>query len=529
MKTKNQNYPYYNNPKIEDLKELLELRKTSKDSAFSFRDGDKVVTKSFAQVYRDVQNLSRFLLGKYKNRHIALIGENSYPWLITFFAIILSGNIAVILDKDLDEKEISNRLKQTDTKDVFYSKSYCPYIDKLKINALALDNMKEYLSKGKASDKELPKVDREKDAAIFFTSGTTSKCKAVVLSQKNLAADIYGASALFRPEGKVIAFLPFHHAFGLMTSAIKPFYYGHENFISSSFKNLLDDFKTAEPGTTFAVPLVIETFYKQIWKSVRQKGKERQLKTFLRVSNGLLKLNLDVRDRLFKTIRQEFGGNLHYIICGGAYLDVKYVKFFRALGIEILNGYGITECSPVIAVNRNEFKADGSVGQPCRGIDVKVKDGEILVRGDIVMKNYYKDRRATAESIQDGFFHTGDLGFIDENGFIFVTGRKKNLIILSNGENISPEVIEQELLKDKSVSEIVVYEYGNKIVAAIFPTDEFFGDQEYFDDLIYNYNKGRPKNHQIAMVELRNSPFPRNSNGKILKHVLLDDKTVRKG
>ena len=169
------------------------------------------------------------------------------------------------------------------------------------------------------------------------------------------------------------------------------------------------------------------------------------------------------------------------MICGGAFLDKKYVKWFRSIGIDILNGYGITECSPVVSVNRNDFHRDGSIGVPCRGVTVKVIDGEICVKGDIIMKEYYKDKKATNSVIYDGYFHTGDLGYIDKVGFIFINGRKKNIIILSNGENISPEPIENELLKDKAVCEVVVYSKDNKLTAMIYPEEEYLGDQEYFD------------------------------------------------
>ena len=172
----------------------------------------------------------------------------------------------------------------------------------------------------------------------------------------------------------------------------------------------------------------------------------------------------------------------------------------------------------MVSVNRNHYYKDGSIGQVCRDVTVKIIDGEICVGGDIVMKGYYKDKGSTNAVVKDGYFYTGDLGYLDKDGFLFITGRKKNIIILSNGENISPEQIESELMKDKAICEVIVYEDGNKLVASIYPNEEYLGNEEYFENLIYNYNKNRPKNHQIAMFKLRSKEFIKNHNGKILRN-----------
>ena len=238
----------------------------------------------------------------------------------------------------------------------------------------------------------------------------------------------------------------------------------------------------------------------------------------------LLKIGIDLRKQLFKSIHNSFGGNIEYIICGGAYLDPKYIIFFRSIGINILNGYGITECSPVVAVNRNHYYRDGSVGQIVKGAEIKIKENEILVKGKMVMLGFYKDKKATDEVLKDGYFHTGDFGYIDKDGFLFITGRKKNLIILSNGENISPEVIEEELSHDEAVSEIIVYENNNKLLAEIYPREGYLGNESYFDDLIYKYNSKVPKNHQIALVTLRNNEFPKSNNKKILRNKFMEEK-----
>ena len=521
----NKKYDYYDNQKIDNLKDLLKYRldNTPDDIAFSYKENDIIIKKTFRDVSNDVDLLSSYFYKTHRNKHIAIMGENSYNFIITYFAIVLSGNVCVILNKDLSVEDTKIWLKKSDSKAIYYSSYYCLFVKDINIKSYPLEDLDEYIKIGRSA-KNKYKIDSDKDSTIFFTSGTTGANKCVMLSQKNMARDIYGAACIYKPHGKVVSFLPYHHAFGFVTSVLKPYYYGCETFINKSLKYVSSDIKENKPETLFAVPAFIEMFYKQIWKSARKQNNDKRLKHMIRISNNLLKLGIDIRKKVFKSILDEFGGNLNYIICGGAYLSPKYIKWFRSIGIEILNGYGITECSPVVSVNRNNFHRDGSVGQICRGVNVKIIDNEICVNGDIVMKGYYKDKKATSSVLIDNYYHTGDLGYIDNDGFLFITGRKKNLIILSNGENISPEEIETVLLNDKAVNEVVVYEEENKIIASIYPNEDYFGDQDYFDNLIYEYNKTKPKNHQISLVKLRTNQFEKNSSLKILRSKVVGGK-----
>ena len=514
---KNKNYPYYEHKRLNNLKELiLDKRSFYADNiAFSYKRDNRLYEISYKDFYDDVKNLSNYFYNKYKNKHIGIMGENSYEYLITFFAIVLSGNVAVLIDKDKDEKSLNNLAKKSDVRDIYYSESYLPFLKKNRLSSTPLENIFEYVNLGKKYDNKY-EIDDDKCAVIFFTSGTTGSDKAVMLSQRNIAFDIYAASSLFKPNGKVVSFLPFHHAFGLITSVLKPFYYGVEVFINSSLKNVSASIKEVEPETLFAVPLFVETFYKMIWKTAKKEKKVSKVKSAIKMSNTMLKINIDMRKRLFKKIHSAFGGNLHYIICGGAYLNPYYVKWFHSIGIEILNGYGITECSPVVSVNRNEYRKLGSVGVICRDVSVKIINNEICVKGDNVMLGYYKDKKATESVIIDGYYHTGDLGYMDDD-FLFITGRKKNIIILNNGENVSPEVIEAVLLKDKGINEVVVYEENNKLMAMIYPTEEYIDDDEYFNDVIHKYNEEKALSHQISGFVLRSSEFKKNSNQKILR------------
>lgn len=526
----NKPYAYYEHKKLKSFKELLELnyKKNEEAIAFIFKNTKKEnINKTYGDFYHDVTIMSNYFSNNYKGKHIALIGENSYNYLVLFFSIIISQNIAVVIDKDLDEQKINELLKKSDSKIIYYSPDYTD-IDNItkKYKSFSINDIEETINENKYEFKD-NKI-KNKERVIFFTSGTTGSSKGVMLSEKNILSDIYGACSLFKPNGLVFSCLPFHHAFGLITSVLKPFYYGVPVFLNHSLKNVVQEMKEAKPNTMFVVPVFIENFYKQIWKNARSTKKDKILKAMINVSNSLLKIGIDLRKYFFKSIHESFGGNLEYIICGGAFLDKKYVKWFRSIGIEILNGYGITECSPVLAVNRNEYYKDGSVGQIVRNADIKIENNEIIVKGDIVMLGYYKDERATKEVMQNGYFNTGDFGYLDKDNFLFITGRKKNLIILSNGENISPEAIEEKLSKDKGVCEVIVYEKDNKLIASIYPNEEYFGNINYFNGLIYKYNSKVPKNHQIALVTLRNEEFPKNNNRKILRNKVMEEEKWKK-
>jgi long-chain acyl-CoA synthetase len=278
----------------------------------------------------------------------------------------------------------------------------------------------------------------------------------------------------------------------------------------------MEEFK---PKTMFLVPMFVEFFHKQIWTEIGKKGMTQPITGLMKSTDLFLRTGVDLRRFSYGAIRRVFGGNLEYIICGGAPLDPMYVREFRSWGIEILNGYGATECSPCTAVNRVRYHKDGSVGVPVPGIEVKVtEDGEIAFRGDIVMKGYYKDSEATSTVLIDGWYHTGDLGNVDGNGFINLTGRKKNLIILSNGENISPEELEMDLSRDPAVQEALVYDEDGKIVAKIYPTERRRGDMAYFEKLKNKVNKDRPVYKRIFRVILSDTEFIKNTTMKIVRY-----------
>ena len=324
---------------------------------------------------------------------------------------------------------------------------------------------------------------------------------------------------LFEPKGGVLAVLPFHHAFGLVVGILMVINYGQPIYINKSLKYVKKNMEEFGPQTMFLVPLFVEFFHKQIWSEIGKRGATKAFKGLMKSTDIMLKAGIDVRKKTYGTIQKVFGGNLEYIICGGAALDPMYVKEFRSWGIEILNGYGATECSPCTAVNRPYFRKDGSVGHLVPGIEVKTtEEGEIAFKGELVMKGYYKNPEATAEALVDGWYHTGDLGYVDEDNFIYLTGRKKNLIILSNGENISPEELEQDIARDSAVKEVLVYDEAGKIVAEVFPEEDHLGDTAYFEKLKNKVNKGRPLYKQITRIKLRDEEFIKNATMKIVRY-----------
>lgn len=531
---KNKPYPLYSLPEITDLKDMVKKHaKNAPDRiAFSYLAGkDKIENKTYKEFDADVDAFGTFLYSKgLKNAHIAIVGENSYEWLVAFMAIVNGGNVAVPIDKEQPPDKLRQLLKQSDCNAVIVSGKLMKHFEKTEIPVLSIVDFSEYIVRGqmlidsKNTEYADYEISREKLAAIFFTSGTTGNSKGVMLSHKNMAADINSASRSFLLSGSTVAVLPFYHTFGLITAVFKVFHYGYPIYINQSLKRIQKDLQNIKPQTIFLVPLFVETFYKTIIDTARKGGKEKKLNKGMKISNFLLRLGMDFRRKLFKDVQAAFGGKLEYVICGGAPLDPKYVKAFRSWGVSILNGYGITECSPVVSVNRNHYGKDGSVGQMIDKCEVRISDeGEILVKGNNVMLGYYKDEAATKQVLHDGWYATGDIGYVDDDGFLFLTGRKKNLIILSNGENVSPEELEAPLLLDEAVAEAVVYAEDGILAIQIYPTEEYREDKEYFRNLMDEFNKKQPPYMRIHKLVLRKTEFKKNATKKILRHKIMEE------
>ncbi len=529
---KNKPYPYYNVPQMLDLKDMLKRLKSEKpeSTAFIYPCETGEMKKTYLDLYEDIYAFGAWMYSKkIRDKHVGIIGENSYEWLVAYFACVNGGNVAVAIDKGLPEEELATLAKIGEVEFAFATGTYFEKVNK-KVCKKSY-NLKDFdtiLSEGRKLIREDNKaakefldyeVELDKTATILFTSGTSGVSKGVELTNRNIAFEIVHTSMLFEPTGGVLAVLPFHHAFGLVVGILMVVNYGQPVFINKSLKYVKKNMEEFKPQTMFLVPMFVEFFHKQIWAEIKKKDKIHAFRGLMKSTDVLLKTGVDVRKKTYGSIQKVFGGNLEYIICGGAALDPMYVKDFRSWGLEILNGYGATECSPCTAVNRAGYKKDGSVGLLVPGIEVKAtEEGEIAFKGDLVMKGYYRNPEATADALIDGWYHTGDLGYVDEDNFIFLTGRKKNLIILSNGENISPEELEQDIARDEAVQEALVYDENGKIVAEIFPVESHFGDTAYFEKLKNKVNKGRPMYKQISRIKLREEEFIKNASMKIVRY-----------
>ena len=529
---RNKPYPLYDLPPITDLKDLITSRydRDPESNAFSYSAGkDKTVVKTTVDVFVDVNAFGTYLLScAYNDKHIAIIGENSYEWIVSFLAIANSGNVVVPIDKESSAEAVRDMIGKSNCEAAVVSGTYYDLVEGLGITVYSMKCFLEYLEAGKKmiADGDTRfidyKIEPDKMAAIFFTSGTTGSGKCVMLSHKNIASDINAACRNFVLEGDTLSVLPFHHTFGLLTAIFCVFNYDKSTYITKSLKRLKQDLASANPQMMFMVPLFIESFYKQIMDSINKQGKTKKFNRAIKISNVLLHIGIDLRRKIFKDILDVFGGNIEYIICGGAPLDSKYVKMYRSWGISILNGYGITECSPVVAVNRNNYWKDGSVGLVIDKCQVQINENkEILVKGDNVMLGYYNEN--FDDVLSEGWYHTGDIGYIDDQGFLFVTGRMKNLIVLSNGENISPEEIENRIIKYDAVNEVVVYDDNGKIIAEIYPNEQYADDETYFNEMLKKINHKQPIYKQVNSIKLRNTPFEKNTNQKILRHKIKED------
>ena len=532
---KNVQYEYYDVKKIKDIKELYEYAAAEygESTAFRYEQNKKDVCISFNKFKSDIEGLGTYILSRgIKNSKIVLYAENSYEWILSYFAAVCSGQIIVPIDKALSISEVANLIEDCGAKIVIYGKSKEKNLEELKelagstvehyicsdeIDALC-QNGRKIIAEGGREYFETD-LNPEELAAIIYTSGTTGKPKGVMLSGKNLAYDTYASSANLYIPSDTTLLLPLNHTFGFMAGVLCMILRGYSVYINQSMKNILSDIKKSKPGHISLVPLFIEKFYKTIWKTAEKSGKAGALKKLVALSNKLRKVGIDLRPVLFKSVRDAFGGRLEMLISGGAPIDKKYIDGFDDFGIKIVQGYGITECSPIVSTERNKFAMYGSVGVPVPGCEAKILDpnedgeGEILIKGDIVMMGYYNNPEATDAAFEGEWFKTGDIGKIDKDGFIFITGRKKNIIILSNAKNVYPEEIEAEILKVEGVDEVLVYGEENVITAEIYT--ETPDKKEDIRQNVQKLNSELPSYKQVKHIKFRDVEFEKTTTKKI--------------
>lgn len=561
------------NHKADPPKVITDLRHLVQSSAEAF--GDKVLYYYFENgekkefTYNDLwENMNCLgtafaqlgLLGK----HIAVIGDTHPAWVVTYLAAVNGNSVIVPLDKELLEEQIVGFLNLAEVEAIVYTdcfnnkllkwadqlpniKYFIPiHADGESIAAPNVRSFDELIEMGKMALNAgnqtyvTHTIDMNALCAIIFTSGTTGTSKGVMLSQKNLTAAVNSScqSMCYDSKNTFVSFLPVHHTYEMTCGQLGAINIGGTMLINDSLKHTMRNLTAFKPNTLVLVPLFVETMYKKIWEEIKKRNMTQKVRAAIKLSNALLKIGIDKRKTFFAPIINSLGGNLESIVCGGAPLNPQLVKDFYAFGITIFEGYGITECAPLVSVNPYYGLRLRSVGKPVIGCDVKIdydegqSTGEILVKGDNVMMGYYKNEEATkAVFTEDGYFRTGDIGYMDADNYIYITGRKKNVIILSNGKNVFPEEIEEYLAQIPQILESVVVGRKNAndeivITAIVVPDMEQFADQSpdnvytTIKEAILKINKKLPTFKQIKDIEIRYEQFEKNTSRKIKRYLV---------
>ena len=485
--------PLYKVEKITDLKDMINksVAKFSDRPAYVFKTEKKGEFKeiTYKQLKNDIDSLGTALINLgLEGKRVAVIGENRYEWGVTYLAVVNGTGTIVPLDKALPENEIESLIIRSGVEAIVYSNKYNEIMNDLKEKkntdlkyfiSMDLDesengiiSFKKLLTRGKEllenGDKRFidAKINVEEMRIMLFTSGTTSKSKAVMLSHKNIASNLMDISSVLKVKenDRFLSFLPLHHTFECTTGFLLPLSVGASIAFCDGIRHIAENIKEYDITFMVSVPVLYENMCKKIMKSIKDQGKGTTVNVGMKVSNALLKVGLDIRGKLFKQVHDSLGSKLRLLVAGGAALDPDTEKTFNSLGINMVQGYGLTESSPVIAVEDDKYKKIGSIGKALPTLDVKIDKpneegiGELLVKGPTIMLGYYENEEATKETIdKEGWLHTGDLAKIDKDGFIFITGRKKFVIVLKNGKNIYPEELEILINKIAGVKECFVY------------------------------------------------------------------------
>lgn len=497
---------------IKNLRELVDYaaRQHGGRDAYRYKEKGATVSKSFLDLQNDTRAFGRALKGLGMERsHVALVGPTSYQWIAAYLGTVNSGGVIVPLDAQLAPADLCELIARSDAAVFAYDDAFSAMIPAVRASCpgvkVFVNLQKEAegslcfwtLAAENAGPMDAP-IDNEALCAILFTSGTTGKSKGVMLSHKNLADNALCMDVPYNGDSDtLLTVLPIHHAYCFTCDILQGLHLGVPVCINDSPMHLMKNLAAFQPTLMLLVPMIVESIHRQIMGASKAKKLPPQA-----------------------VAQAVFGGRLRVIFSGGAYLDPVLIERYRELGILLLQGYGMTECAPRISANSEDRNKDGSIGPLVKGCAVKVVDNEIWAKSDSVMLGYYKDPENTAETLSDGWLRTGDLGYVDADGFLYLTGRKKNLIILSNGENVSPEELENKLSASPLVREVLVYQEGSVIAAEIFPDYELAGDAAAnmpaaLNGLIDGLNRELPAYKQIHSLKIRETEFEKTPSKKI--------------
>ena len=484
--------PIHKFTKYTDLKEMLQKsgEEFGDRPAYIFKTEEKGKFREIthSEFREEINDLGTKLLDLgLKNKRIAVISENRYEWAVDYLAVATGVGVIVPLDKSLPNNEIESLIKRSEVEAIFYSKKYDEVMNKIKEQNET--NLKYFISmdlekeeNGIKSQKELAeqgkalidngnrdfldaKIDNEKMGIMLFTSGTTAMSKAVMLSHKNICSNLADIASVIKvtEKDRFLSFLPLHHTFECTVGFLYPISVGGAICFCDGIRHIAENIKEYKITAMISVPILFESMYKKVMKGIEKKGKLETVKKGMKISQFLLKFGIDIRKQLFKEIHQTLGEDARLFVSGGAALDPETEKGFNAMGFTMYQGYGLTESSPVIAAEDDKYQRIGSIGKAFPSIEAKIINpdedgiGELVAKGPSIMLGYYNNEEATKETLEGEWLHTGDLARIDKDGYIFISGRKKFVIVLKNGKNIFPEELETLVNKIEGVKESFVY------------------------------------------------------------------------
>lgn len=560
--------PIYKVERYTDIKDMIEKtgEKYADRPAYLFRTEElgKLREITHREFRNQIKKLGTRLIDLgLKDKRIAVIGENCYEWCVSYLAVVTGTGIVVPLDKALPENEIESLIIRSEVEAIFYTKKYDEIMQKLKekgntkIKYFISMNEEEHkdniysfhklLVEGKKliedGDRRFidAKINPDVMGIMLFTSGTTAMSKAVMLSHKNIVSNLYDIASVIKlvPEDRMLSFLPLHHTFESTVGFLYPISCGCAIIFCDGIRHIGDNIKEFDITAMISVPALFEGMYRKVKKGIEKKGKWGKVEKGIKISNFLRKFGIDMRQKLFKEVHEAVGTKLRLFVAGGAALDPEYEKGFIDLGFTIYQGYGLTESSPVIAAEDDKYQRLGSIGKAFPSLDVKIDNqneegiGELLAKGPTIMLGYYNNEEATKETIEDGWLHTGDLAKIDKDGYIFITGRKKFVIVLKNGKNIYPEELEALVNKIEGVKESFVYGkpeedgdfkicakivYDKDIVKEIYNIE----DEKQIKEAIWNevkkINKQMPAYKYIRDIIVTDKELIKTTTQKIKRH-----------